>query len=56
MVSLVATWNESLIAEMSEILVNSLDEKEHAVALRNLSKVLSWAGKEDEASVWLTLP
>ncbi len=48
MVSPVATWNESLIAEISENLVNSLDEKEHAVALRNLSKVLSWAGKEDE--------
>jgi Flp pilus assembly protein TadD len=49
MVSPVVTWNESLIFEISEKLVNSLDEKEHAVALRNLSKVLSWAGKEDES-------
>jgi Flp pilus assembly protein TadD len=49
MVSPVTTWNEALITEISEKLVNSLDEKEHAVALRNLSKVLAWAGKEDEA-------
>ncbi len=49
MVSPDATWNESLISEISENLVNSLDEKAHAVALRNLSKVLAWAGKEDEA-------
>jgi Flp pilus assembly protein TadD len=49
MVSPVSTWNETLITKISEKLVNGLDEKEHAVALRNLSKVLSWAGKEDEA-------
>ena len=43
------TWNDEEIAGISEELVNSLDEKEHAMALRNLSKVLSWAGKNDEA-------
>jgi Flp pilus assembly protein TadD len=49
MVSPGATWNQSLITEISENLINSLDEEDHAVALRNLSKVLAWAGKEDEA-------
>jgi len=44
-----ATWNEDLIAEISCELENSLDEKTHAIALRNLSKVLNWAGKYDEA-------
>jgi Flp pilus assembly protein TadD len=49
MVSPVETWNEAMISKISEKIVSGLDEKEHAVALRNLSKVLSWAGKEDEA-------
>ena len=49
-ISQTATWNEELIAEKSTELENSLDEKAHAVALRNLSKVLGWAGKEDEAA------
>jgi len=48
-VSQSATWNEDLIAEISQELENSLDEKTHATALRNLSKVLTWAGKHDEA-------
>jgi Flp pilus assembly protein TadD len=49
MVSPVAGWNESKITEISENLVNGLDEKDHAMALRNLSKVLAWAGKEEES-------
>jgi Flp pilus assembly protein TadD len=49
LVSQAATWNEDLIAEISYELENSLDEKTHAIALRNLSKVLNWAGKHDEA-------
>jgi tetratricopeptide (TPR) repeat protein len=49
LVSKAATWNEELIAEISRELEDSLDEKTHAVALRNLSKVLNWAGKHDEA-------
>ncbi len=48
-VSPAATWNEALIAEISNELEKSLDEKTHAKALRNLSKVLAWAGKRDEA-------
>ncbi len=49
LVSPVDAWNESLITEISTNLVNSLDEKDHARALRNLSKVLAWAGKEEES-------
>ena len=43
------TWNETLAEEISKEFMNSLDENTHALALRNLSKVLSWAGKHDEA-------
>jgi len=49
MISPVAAWNESLITKISENLVHSLDEKDHAMALRNLSKVLAWAGKKEES-------
>ena len=49
MVSQSVTWNESVVDEISTKLENSLDEETHAMALRNLSKVLSWAGKYDEA-------
>lgn len=49
LVSPSSKWNEELIAEISLKLENRLDEKTHAIALRNLSKVLNWAGKHDEA-------
>lgn len=48
-VSHAATWDGELIAEISRELENSLDEKTHAQALRKLSRVLTWAGKHDEA-------
>ena len=48
-VSPAATWNAAAIAEIREQLESSLDEQAHAVALKNLSKVLGWAGKHDEA-------
>ena len=48
-VSQTATWNEDIIAEISGELKNSLDKKTHAIALRNLSKVLMWGGKNEEA-------
>ena len=54
-VSQAATWNEDLIAEISRELKDSLDEKTHAIALRNLSKVLMWGGKHDEAKRLLNL-
>ncbi len=44
-----ATWDEDLIAEISRELENSLDEQAHAQALRKLSRVLTWAGKHEEA-------
>jgi len=48
-VSPAATWNEAAIAEIGEQLESSLDEQAHAVALRNLGRVLLWAGKHEEA-------
>lgn len=48
-ISKAKTWNEDLIAEISIEVENSLDEKTHAIALRNLAKVLMWGGKDDEA-------
>lgn len=48
-VSPVKTWNATAIAEISEVLTGSLDQRAHAVALKNLSKVLGWAGKYEEA-------
>ena len=54
-VSPAVTWNAAAIAEISEQLEGSLDEQAHAVALQNLSKVLLWAGKHDEAERLLNL-
>ncbi len=48
-VSPTATWNADAIAQISEKLESSLDDQTHALALKNLSKVLSWAGKQNEA-------
>jgi Flp pilus assembly protein TadD len=45
-----SAWDEDAIAEISEAHMNSLDEQTHAIALRNLSKVLGWAGKDEEAA------
>lgn len=47
--SQVDTWNQDKIEEISSELKNSLDEKTHAIALRNLAKVLMWGGKNEEA-------
>jgi len=49
MVSKSETWNDDTIAEITNELNESLDEKTHAIALRNLSKVLMWGGKNEEA-------
>ena len=54
-VSPVASWNESLIATISKNLMDNLDEKDHAMALRNLSKVLAWAGKTEESERLISL-
>lgn len=49
MLTQTGTWNEDIIADISNELKNSLDKKTHAIALRNLSKVLMWGGKNEEA-------
>ena len=43
------TWGEKAIEEIKQQVEGSLDERAHAIALRNLAKVLGWAGKWEEA-------
>ncbi len=45
----VPDWDESEIEAVKEEVESRIDTKAHAVALRNLAKVLGWAGKFDEA-------
>jgi Flp pilus assembly protein TadD len=42
-------WNDESISEITNRVESSLDEQAHATALKNLSRVLLWAGKEEEA-------
>lgn len=42
-------FNASVVDEVSKNIMKNVDDREHATALKNLSKVLSWAGKFDEA-------
>ena len=49
MVSKSVTWNDDTIAKITNKFNESLDEETHAIALRNLSKVLLWGGKNEEA-------
>ncbi len=44
-----ASWNESAVAEVTRGVEGGLDEAAHARALANVARVLSWAGKQDEA-------
>lgn len=43
------SWTAESVAQASETRVADLDQARHAVAFRNLAKVLSWAGKDVEA-------
>ncbi|MHC4402507.1 MAG: tetratricopeptide repeat protein [Planctomycetota bacterium] len=43
------SWGQAAIDEIARRVEGSLDNKEHGIALRNLSKVLGWAGKVEEA-------
>lgn len=43
------TWNPTEITRITDELNNNLDEQTHAMALKNLSRVLMWAGKHKEA-------
>lgn len=42
-------WTEQAVARATELVLRTLNPRKQAAALRNLSKVLSWAGKRDEA-------
>ncbi|MEO2032634.1 MAG: tetratricopeptide repeat protein [Planctomycetaceae bacterium] len=44
-----ADWNEEALAEVIETIEGRVDAQAHAHALSNLSQVLGWAGKRDEA-------
>jgi tetratricopeptide (TPR) repeat protein len=44
-----AEWGEAALAAVVAEVEGGLDREAHAIALRNLSMVLGWAGKDDEA-------
>lgn len=44
-----AGWGEAVIRQVTKRVEGTLDLHSHGVALRNLSKVLAWAGKHEEA-------
>ncbi len=48
-VELSDTWDDSAIAGATREVEGRLDQRSHGVALRNLAKVLDWAGKFEEA-------
>ena len=43
------TWNDDAVQTLTEELEESVDDSQHGIALRNLSKVLGWARKAMEA-------
>jgi tetratricopeptide (TPR) repeat protein len=43
-------WNDRTIASVREKIVGRIDREAHGRALRNLSKVLEWAGKFEEST------
>jgi len=44
-----STWDDATITQIKDQVESTLDEQVHAMALKNLSRVLMWAGKDDEA-------
>ena len=44
-----SSWNEETITTAAERIEGRIDRRSHAMALRNLAKVLTWAGKHTEA-------
>ena len=48
-VELSDTWDDAAIAAATREVEGRLDQQAHGVALRNLAKVLDWAGKFEEA-------
>lgn len=45
----VPEWNEDTFNAAAERVKQNIDPQKHAIALRNLAKVLGWAGKTEEA-------
>ncbi|MDH3733921.1 MAG: tetratricopeptide repeat protein [Gemmatimonadota bacterium] len=43
------TWNDAAVASITERVNGSVDAAANAMALANLARVLTWAGKQDEA-------
>ncbi len=43
------SWTPDGFRRVAQRVVDGIDPRDHAMALRNLAKVLSWAGKVDEA-------
>ncbi len=43
------SWTPDAFQRVAQQVRGQIDEREHATALRNLAKVLNWAGKVDEA-------
>lgn len=43
------SWNDGMVAQVSERVESGIDPVLHARALANVGRVLSWAGKQDEA-------
>ena len=48
-VNLAPEWNEEKMAEVTARVESGIDSATHGLALRNLSRVLLWAGKYEEA-------
>lgn len=48
-VAATASWNAELVARITERVETTIDDRQHGRALLNLSKVLGWAGKLEEA-------
>jgi Flp pilus assembly protein TadD len=44
-----STWDDAVISSITERVNRSVDAAANAMALSNLSRVLTWAGKQDEA-------
>jgi len=45
----ISTWGDAAIAGVKRDVEGRLDRKAHGIALRNLARVLGWAGKNEEA-------
>ena len=44
-----STWDDTVISKITERVYSKVDEAANAMALTNLSRVLNWAGKHEEA-------